>query len=184
MLKYKEDLTNMNKARNIGQGSSPILELVAYAVAPISFPLVLGIMVYDLYDATKENIEELKKPVPDSWLDKISKDDTVSNDGLKFLAKKLELQGYISIKDAHEWVQLEEKLALKKIEEIKKEENLNRNGAINLLNRVKNIQDTNISFDKTLEQINKFRGKFDFTKEIDLKNSIKNIGAFFNKIKG
>ena len=181
MNEYEKKLDEQNKARAIGQGS--IFNLIALAISPISFPLALGFMVYDIYDATKENIDEQKKAVPDSWLEKVSKDESVSDEGLKFLAKKLESQGYVSIKDAYEWIQLEERLALKKIEEMNKKENLNKNGALNLLNRVKNIQDTNISFDKALEQINKVKEKFDFVKEIDLKDKLTNIGSFFkNKV--
>lgn len=176
---YKEDLKQIDKSKKIGDNS--VLNIFSLAIAPISFPLALSIMVYDMYDSIKENTEELKKPVPDIWLEKISKDDSVSDDGLKFLAKRLESQGYISIKDAYEWLELEEKIAHKKLEEMNYKENINKSGAINLLNRVKNIQDNTISFEKTLEQINKVKERFNFAKEINLANRIKNISCFFNK---
>lgn len=181
MKDYKEDLQEIDKSRKLGDNS--ILNIFALAVSPISFPLALGIMVFDMYEAIKENTEELKNPVPDNWLEKISKDESVSNEGLNFLAKKLELQGYVSIRDAYEWLNLEEKIANKKLEELKYKENLNKDGAINLLNRVKNIKGNTISFEKAFEQINKVKEKFDFTKEINMVKNIKNITDLFNKNK-
>lgn len=146
-----KSIQEMGCSKNFGDNK--LLELLSMAVAPVSFPLALGIMAYEIYDVIKDNNEELKNPMPDEWLDKVAKDTNVSEQGLKFLAKKLESKGFVSVQDSYDWLKIEEDITKKEIEKLKKDNLLKGQGAMNLLNRVKGSKEFDISFDKTLEKI-------------------------------
>lgn len=176
-----KDIKDYEIKTNQNFSSSSILGIMSLAAAPISFPLALGIMIYDMYEAEKGNKEELKKPVPDSWLEKIANDETLSDEGLKFLAKKLEKQGFVSIEDSYKWIQIEEDIAKKKLEDLNKEINLNKTGAISLLNRVKNTKSLNISFDETFQKIQEVKKNLDFNKFDSVLNNIKSLNKYFKK---
>lgn len=115
-----------------------LADLAAFAIAPASIPLALMLMVGSYAKETHANSKRLSEtPMPDDWLQQAADSDTVSKKGLAHLAKCLDEKGFVSVKEAQEWVSIEEREARKQEQQRQRRKNLKGQGAKALLCRAK-----------------------------------------------
>lgn len=120
-----------------------------------AFPFALAFLAMGHYTQYTNEADRRSKPMPDSWLKDISSDETVSKEGLEFLASCLSRKGFVSIADAKEWLDIEAKVAAKQKANSNKEVLLHGEGAISLLNKVKEKTKLfdGISFDTAVQKV-------------------------------
>lgn len=106
-------------------------------LAFFNLPLaVLILSIGEIAGAIESKTNLSKTAMSDEWLAEVSKND-VSQEGLAFLAKKLSFQGYVSVQDAADWMEIESKEAKKRETAQKIHEAQQHPGASALLERAK-----------------------------------------------
>lgn len=91
--------------------------LLIMANLHVGLVVMLGGVLWEIKDSSEAKM----KAMPDDFLKKLSEED-ISKEGLEFLAYKLEEKGFISVYDAMEWMEREEKILNENIEEEKVKE--------------------------------------------------------------
>lgn len=129
--KAKKDAGLYNLLAEIG----PFL---AIANLPLS---ILVTSVAMITSTVTENKSLNNQPMPDIWLQKVSEVESVSDEGLNFLAKCIEEKGFVSVNEAIKFIEKENKEAKRKESLLSVNENSNTNmlseGALNLMNKAK-----------------------------------------------
>lgn len=105
--------------------------------AVFNLPLAIAILsIGEIAGAIESKTNLSQTAMSDEWLAEVSKND-VSQEGLAFLAKKLSSQGYVSVQDAADWMEIEEVEAKKRETAQKIQETQKHPGASALLERAK-----------------------------------------------
>lgn len=114
-----------------------ILSNISPILATFNLPLAIGLLtIGEIAGAVESKTNLLKTTMSDEWLAEVSKSD-VSQEGLAFLAKKLSSQGYVSVQDAADWMEIENVEAKKRETAQKIQETQKHPGASALLERAK-----------------------------------------------
>lgn len=80
------------------------------AILPVALPVSLSLMAGGfICNAVSENKNLNTTSMPDEWLVKVSESKQVSKKGLGYLAKKVEKKGFVSVKEAIEFLDIEKK---------------------------------------------------------------------------
>lgn len=97
------------------QGLGP---MVAVLNLPLAIVLSLSGAAGEAYSSHKD-LSEAK--MPDDWLGQVASSPEISQEGLAFLARRLAEKGAVSVRDAVDWLGIEEEQAKKKREESEKQ---------------------------------------------------------------
>ncbi|TBW57381.1 hypothetical protein EZI54_06910 [Marinobacter halodurans] len=112
------------------------LELLGIGVGAANLPLGL-MMIVGSYVAQAVTYKQRQSEVvmPDSWLQQVSDSPEVSRKGLAHLAKCLDRKGFVSVKDAVVWAEIEKTEADKERRQKDRQGRLEGSGAAALLSR-------------------------------------------------
>ncbi|HAT2580745.1 TPA: hypothetical protein I8273_004807 [Aeromonas hydrophila] len=112
------------------------LELAGYGVCLVNVPLgatmALGALVADVVAHHKKLSEER---MPDEWLQEVADSQRVSKRGLAHLAKCVQNNGFVSVRDAIRWIEIEGQEDSDKKNGEEKKDLLAAPGAVSLLTR-------------------------------------------------
>lgn len=100
---------------------------------PVSLSLMAGGFIYSALEANK-NLNETS--MPDEWLVLVSESGNVSKTGVAYLAKKAEKKGFVSVKEAIIFLEIEKKEEDKK--NIKRESKITKEGLLKIIEKDKN----------------------------------------------
>lgn len=126
----------INKESSRGGEGWGFLELLGIGVGAANLPLGALLIVGSYVGAAASSSKHKSETVmPDDWLQKVSDSPEASKRGLAFLAKRLDKKGFITVKDAEEWANIEKSEALKKEAKKAREEGIQTTGAQALLAR-------------------------------------------------
>jgi hypothetical protein len=132
-------------------------ELALLAIGTANIPLGLMLCVgMQAHDAVRNHKSDIETPMPDEWLQEASESPDVSSKGLAHLAKCLDRQGFVSVRDAKEWAKIEENEAKAKADKEDRHSRLQGDGAKALLLRAKRECPSllsNLDFDRALDGI-------------------------------
>lgn len=114
-----------------------LLSNIGPIVAAFNLPLAITFLtIGEIAGAVESKTNLQKTTMSDDWLTEVSKSD-VSQEGLAFLAKKLSMQGFVSVQDAADWMEIENVEAKKRETAQKIYETKKHPGASALLERAK-----------------------------------------------
>lgn len=148
----KKEVTSKKRGAKVSPFSNLELEALSVGLAFVNLPLALGLLtISSIGDTIEENKNMKSTHMSDAWLKKVSEADGVSPEGLSFLSKRLEKNGFVSVADASKWLSMEEEVA-KKAKEAKKKQSLKdaiseSDGASSLLKRAKEESGSLLSFE-------------------------------------
>lgn len=143
-------------------------------------PAAIGFGVFcALAEAVSEKRSLKKKPMPDSWMQRVSESENVSKEGLSFLTIKISEKGFVSVSDALAFIEIENKIQTGEEITIKKEHN--NTGAESLLKRALNECRDTLDKDTISAGFNKIKSSMDFTD--NMQNTGKLIRNYLNKNK-
>lgn len=86
-------------------------ELVGTAASFINVPVGISILtIGEIYSKYDKNLKLDQVSMSDEWLQEVRKSDYISEDGLEFLIEKISKYGFVSVSDASNWMDLEDKI--------------------------------------------------------------------------
>ena len=99
------------------------LDVLALGVGTVNLPIGLLVLTISIIYAAVLDSESLSEAkMGDDWLKTVGETETVSKKGLAFLSKELSRKGYISVKDASSWLDIEKK----EVDQNKKREDIEK----------------------------------------------------------
>lgn len=120
VFKIEEDIIKKNNKETIID-KMEILDSIALATVFINPPVGIVIGLAAMVNSSlkenqkeKNNNQKLKtNKMPDEWLQEVAQSEFVSDIGLKFLTDKIQKNGFISVSDALEYIDIENENLLK-----------------------------------------------------------------------
>lgn len=107
------------------------------AFLPVALPVSLSLMAGGfIYSALEKNKNLNETSMPDEWLMLVSESDVVSKKGIAYLARKAEKKGFISIKEAIIFLEIEKSQEIKK--NITRENKITKEGLLKIIEKDKN----------------------------------------------
>lgn len=107
------------------------------AFLPVALPVSLSLMAGGfIYSALEKNKNLNETSMPDEWLILVSESDGVSKKGIAYLARKAQKKGFISVKEAITFLEIEKSQEIKK--NITRENKITKEGLLKIIEKDKN----------------------------------------------
>lgn len=107
------------------------------AFLPVALPVSLSLMAGGfIYSALEKNKNLNETSMPDEWLNLVSESGNISKTGVNYLARKAEKKGFVSVKEAITFLEIEKTEEAKK--NIKRESKITKEGVRKIIEKDKN----------------------------------------------